>query len=314
MATLPDPQDSNEPYDVAVIGGGPAGLAGALWLARYRRRVRVFDAGDPRNISTWAVHGYLGLEDLAPKELRRIGTEQAKHAGAEFEAGCVKRVAGNEGDFRLTLSDDREVRARRLLICTGLLDVKPEIPGLDEFYGRSIWYCPDCDGPGVADMRVGIIGWGRSIAAFAMWMLTWTDRLTVLTHGRAPEMPPESLEALRRFNIPIRTEAIARLEGDREAGCVKRVVFEGDAEPLEVDAMFFHIAVGPASPIPAELGCEADDEGILVVDDDCETTVPGVFAAGDITPGSQLAIKAAAEGTRAAIGIHKSLLPPERRV
>lgn len=307
-------EDRSDSYDVVVIGGGAAGLAGALWLARYRRKVRVFDARNPRNAPTWAVHGYLGVEDPTPAELRRIGIEQAKHAGAEFEAAKVERVEGELDDFRVILSDDRLIRARRLLVCTGLRDVKPEIPGLEEFYGKSIWYCPDCDGPGVTDMNVGIIGWGRGIAAFAMWVLTWTDRLTVLTHGRPDEMPPEAHDALARFDIPVITDAIARLEGSVDSGCVERVVFENGREPLRVEAMFFHIATGPGSPIPATLGCDADEDGFLQVDKDHQTNVPGVYAAGDITPGSQLAIRAAAEGTRAAIGIHKSLLPPERHI
>ncbi len=307
-------QNTTDPYDVIVIGGGTAGLAGALWLARYQRRVRVFDARDPRNAPTWAVHGYLGVDDPTPAELRRVGMEQATHAGAEFEAAMVERVEGEKDDFRVTLSDEREFRARRVLVCTGLRDIKPEIPGLEEFYGRSIWYCPDCDGPGVVGKRVGIIGWGRGIAAFAMWMMTWTDRLIIFTHGRPAELPPKSREALERFDIPVRVEPIERLEGDFSAGCVERVVFEGGDDPVEVEAMFFHIAVGPGSTIPADLGCAADEDGLLQVDDDCETTVPGVFAAGDITPGSQLAIVGAAEGTRAAIGIHRSLMPEERRV
>ena len=142
-------QDSKTPYDVIVVGGGPAGLSAGLWLARYRRRVRVIDANDPRNMPTWAVHGYLGLEDPAPTELRRIAREQAVHAGAEVEAGCVERIDGDKDDFRVTLSDGRVLSARRVLLCTGLKDIVPEIPGLDEFYGTSIWHCPDCDGPSV---------------------------------------------------------------------------------------------------------------------------------------------------------------------
>ena len=298
-------------YDAVVIGGGPAGLACALWLARYRLRVRLFDSGDPRNAPTWAVHGYLGLEDIAPMELRRIGREQAIAAGAELEAATVESLEGEKDDFRVRLTDGRTVTARRIVFATGLRDIIPEIPGLEDFYGTSIWHCPDCDGPSVTDQRVGVIGWGRSIAAFCMEMLTWTDNLTVLTHGRDAEMPSAAHEALARFDIEVRTEPIERLEG--RDGRVERVVTTG-REPLEVDAVFFHIAYGPGCSIPAEIGCEANEEGSLTVDSNYETTVPGVYAAGDITSGSKLAIRAAAEGTRAAIGIRRSLLPEERKI
>lgn len=300
-----------ERYDVIVIGGGPAGLAAALWLARYRLRVRLFDSGDPRNAPTWAVHGYLGLPEMPPMELRRLARAQALEAGAEIEAATVESTSGGCDDFRARLSDGREFAARRLLFATGLRDIIPEIPGLLDYYGTGIWHCPDCDGPSVQGLRVGVIGWGRQIAAFCMEMLTWTDRLTILTHGHAPDLPETSREALERFGIPWRTDEIARIEGRN--GCLERAVFlDGSAQ--EFDAMFFHIAFGPGCSLPIELGCNASESAILLVDQDFETSVPGVFAAGDLTPGSKLAIRAAAEGTRAAIGIYRSLLPPERRV
>lgn len=300
-------------YEVVVVGGGPAGLSGALWLARYRRRVRVFDAEDPRNAATWAVHGYPGLQDVPPEELRRTLMLQAVDAGAEYEPACVQRVEGEENGFKVTLDDGRTFGARRVLLCTGLRDIVPEIEGLRRYYGTSIWHCPDCDGPSVPGKRVGVIGWGRQIAGLCMYLLTWTDRLTVLTHGRPPEMEENALDALARWEIPVRTEAIARLEGDEEAGEVRRVVFE-DGPPLEVDAMFFHIAVGPGSTLAADLGCRADEDGLLEIDREHRTTVPGVFAAGDITPGSRLAVRAAYEGVRAAIALHKSLIPEDRRI
>ena len=305
-------QDDN--YDAVVVGGGPAGLSGALWLARYRARVRLFDQADPRNAPTWAMHGYLGLEDPPPTELRRIGRQQATSAGAEIEAAVVERIEGEIDDFRVTMGDGRTVGARRILLCTGLKDIIPEVPGLLDFYGRSIWHCPDCDGPSVTGKRVGIIGWGEGIAKFCMWMLTWTQDLTVLTHSHPDDMTPTARAHLEKFGIGLRHEAIVRLEG--KDGCLERAVFH-DGTTQEFDAIFFHIAVGPGSTLAADLGCELDEkgalEGMLKVDGNFETSVPGVYAAGDITPGSRLAIRAAWEGTRAAIGIKKSLIPEECR-
>jgi thioredoxin reductase len=300
-----------EKFDAVVIGGGPAGLAAALWLARYKLRTCVFDSDDPRNSVTWGVHGYLGLDDPAPAELRNIGREQATRAGARIEAGTVVAVEGEVDRFVVKLEDGRNVSARRVLFATGMRDIIPEIPGLLDFYGTSIWHCPDCDGPTVEGLRVGVIGWGRQIAAFCMEMLTWTNQLTLYSHGRDPELPEKSKEALDRFNIRVIREPLARIEGEGER--LQRVVFE-NGETQELDALFFHIAFGPGCAIPADLGCEANDKAILKVDEDGQTTVPGIYAAGDITPGSKLAIKAAAEGTRAAIGVYRSLLPEDRKV
>jgi thioredoxin reductase len=300
-----------EEIDVIVIGGGPAGLAAALWLARYRLRVRLFDAGNPRNEPTWGVHGYLGLADPSPMELRRIGRQQAEDAGAECSDAIVRTVDHDGDGFRVVLADDRAFRCRRVLFATGLRDIVPEIPGLREFYGTAIWHCADCDGPHVEGRRVGVIGWGVQIAAFCMQMLTWTDRLEVLSHGRDPELPPRAARALERNGIPVRTAAVTRIEGSD--GRVERALFaDGSVRPY--DAIFFHIAYGPGSSLPAGLGCEANEEGILRVDGDFQTTVPGVYAAGDIVHGSKLAIHAAADGTRAAIGIFRSLIPPERKL
>jgi thioredoxin reductase len=298
-----------ETYDAIVIGGGPAGLAGALWLARYRRRVRVFDAEDPRNAATWGVHGYLGLKDPPPEEIRRIGREQALEAGAEYEAAAVARVEGEKDDFTVHLEDGRAFRARRLLLATGLRDIIPEIPGLLDFYGSTIFHCPDCDGPSVGDCRIGVIGWGRQIVSLCAWMLTWSRRLTVLTHGHPPDLDDAGRRTLERHGIAVREEVIERLEG--EGGQVRRAVFHGGGA-LEVDAVFFHIASGSGSPIAAELGVEVDEDAVVQVDDEFETSVPGVYAAGDLTPGARLVIRAAYEGTRAAIGIQKSFVVPER--
>jgi thioredoxin reductase len=298
-------------YDAVVIGGGPAGLASALWLARYRVRARLIDTGDPRNAPTAGVHGYLGLQDIAPMELRRIGRAQAGEAGAEIELATVESVEGEIDDFRVRIADGRILAARRLLFATGLRDIIPEIPGLMDCYGQSIWHCPDCDGPEIAGRRVGVIGWGRPIVAYCMEMLTWADELVILTHGHPPDLPSRSQAALDRFGIGLRREVIREIHG--KEGQVDEVTF-ADGSRESFGAIFFHIASGPGCSIPAALGCRANEEGILEVDRDFETSVPGVYAAGDVTAGSKLAIRAAADGTRAALGIYRSLLPAERRV
>jgi thioredoxin reductase len=298
-------------YDAIVIGGGPAGLAAALWLARYRRSVRLFDAQDPRNKETWAVHGYFGIEDPPPLELRAIGRQQAANAGVELEAAIVKTVDGAIDDFRVTLGDDRVFRSRRILFATGLKDILPEVPGFDDFYGSSIWHCPDCDGPSVIGKKVGIIGWGTSIAKYTLYFLTWTDDLTVLTHSHPKDMSDEALETLQEYGIGVNQKAITALEG--ADGKLERVFFH-DGTSENFDALFFHVACGPGSTLPQDAGCAVDDEGIVQVDNDFATSVPGVYAAGDITPGTRLVIRAAFEGTRAAMGIHKSLIPDEERI
>ena len=303
-----------EQYEVVVVGGGPAGLAAGLWLARYRRRVVVLDADDPRNAVTWAVHGYFGIPDPAPEALRQAGRDQARDAGAEVRQASVTAIKGEKDGFHVEIDGADPLRARRVLLATGLLDIKPEIPGFDEFYGTSIWHCPDCDGPSITGLRVGVIGWGTSIVKYCMHMLTWTDRLVLLTHGQPGRMSGDAMEALERHGIPVRRETILRLEG--RDGCVQRAILN-DGPPVDVDALFFHVACGPGSTLAADVGCEVEEEhaeeGILKVDSNFETTVPGIYAAGDITPGTRLVIRAASEGVRAAIGIHRSLMPEDRR-
>jgi len=300
-----------EQFDVAVIGGGPAGLAGALWLARYRLKTILLDAERPRNAATSAIHGYLGLEDIPPDELRRIGRRQVLNAGAEFRGVVVSTVEGEKDAFRINPQDGPSFGARRILFATGLHDEIPEIPGLLDFYGRSIWHCPDCDGPSATGMRIGVLGWSPRIVAFCMTMLTWTDRITLLTHGHRPDLPKRSREALERFSVPVIHQEVERLSG--QDGQVEEVHFL-DGSTAEFDALFFQLECAPGSTLPGSLGCETDEEGNLTIGPDHETSVAGAYAAGDITHGSKLAIRAAGEGTRAAIGIHRSLIPPERQV
>ena len=298
------------PLDAIVVGGGIAGLSAALWLARYRRSVRVLDGHEPRNEPAWAVHGYPGLVDPSPTELRRRLFEQAVGAGAQHTGALARSVSGAKDAFRVGLADGTALTSRRVVLAYGLVDHLPDVPGIEELYGTSVHHCPDCDGPAVTDCRVGVIGWDRPAAALALYLQTWTDDVVLLTHGHAPDLTDEARAVLADASIPIRTEWLHHARG-RGAHLSH---LETDTGPIERDALFFHLGTEPRADLAQQLGCGQDDEGYLEVDRGQETTIPGVHAAGDITGHPHLAVAAAAEGVRAALSIHRSLLPESRRV
>ncbi len=296
----------NRTYDVLVIGGGPAGLAAGLWLARYRRRVCVVDAGAPRNRPTWAVHGYPGLPDMPPAELRRRFREQALGAGAELTAGRVTAVEGERDDFHVTIDASSPATARRLLLAFGLRDALPALPGLVNAYGTSVFHCPDCDGPSTVGARIAVYGQDTPAAGLALYLLTWAEHVVLLTDGREPAYGQEATETLAAEHIEVRTDKIARL--DAPAGHLRRIEMESGPE-VEAEALFFHLGVIPGSDLAARLGCRLAEHGQLAVDSSQETSVRGVFAAGDLTGPPFLASSAAASGVRAALSLHRSLLP-----
>ena len=291
-----------------VVGGGMAGLTTGLWLARYRRKVRILDSGRPRNEATWAVHGYPGITDPPPHELRRVLIEQAKAAGAEWEGCAVVSIKGEKDNFSVMLEDGRCYNARRVILAYGRRDVLPEIAGLENLYGISVFHCPDCDGPSMLDMRVGVYGSDRSAALLALYLLTWASRVTMLTDGLELTVTDEAKGILQKYDVAIEPKKIARLCDD--GGRLSAVEFkDGDALPL--DGVFFHLGSHPSTDIADELGCERDVDGNLVVGRSHETSVPGIYAAGDLIGGPYLAVGAAAKGATTAISVHKSLLPAE---
>ena len=299
---------TNRAWDAVVVGAGPAGLSAALWLARYRRRVLAIDDARPRNEAAWAVHGFPGLADVAPAELRRRLRDQARTAGAVVQHGRVLGVGGEKDDFVLERAEDGPVRTRRVVLAYGRMDRVPDIPGVAELYGTAVHHCPDCDGPSVVGCSVGVLGHDRSAAALGLYLLTWAERVTLLTNGLELDVEPSARDVLKRNGVEVRTEPVRRVDGT--AGRVHRVMLsEGEAD---VDALFFHWGSDPSSELGPRAGCRCDDSGDLHVDArTLETSVPGVYAAGDIVGRPYLAVSAAAEGVRAALSVHRSLLPPD---
>ncbi len=300
-----------DPYDVVVVGGGPAGLSAALWLARYRRRVRVVDAGGPRNDPAWAVHGYPGLPDLSPTELRRRLREQAQGAGAQVSPGRVEAAQGAKDAFALQLESGDSLAARRLLLAYGLRDIVPEVAGLVEAYGSSVFHCPDCDGPSMVGASVGVLGADREAAALALFLLTWAERLTLLTDGAAPALEPAERARLESNGVAVRTERVVRLVS-RE-GRLRHAELDGGTR-IPLEGVFFHLGSRPGCALGETLGCRAHAGGHLAVDRSQETSVAGVYAAGDLAGPPYLAVQAAAEGVRAALSLHRSLIAETRHL
>ena len=299
-------------YDCIVIGAGPAGLSASLFLARYLRRTLTFHHNSPRNEYAHGIHGFLGHHGIRPGELLARGRDEVTtHGGLIIEA-CVTTVEKISAERFRVVAESRTFEARRLLLATGLRDLTPDCPGFREFYGSSVHHCPDCDGYEVKDKRVAVLARGNNSAAFTANLLTWTRHITLLTDRG--EISNDDRARLAALDVPVRTDAVVELEGDASTRQLERVVF-AEGEPLECDALFFNLGTELATNFHETLGCRLDPEcDLLWVDDTQQTSVDGVYAAGDITPRSQLAVVAAAEGAMAAIHIHRSLIPKERRI
>ena len=301
-----------ERYDVAVVGGGPAGLTAGLWLARYLHSVVLIDSGDPRNWQTRGINGYLGHPGIRPSELRGHGRDECRRHGVVLIDEAVDRVDTETSEgFDLYTVGGIHVRAQRLLLAIGIKDIWPTIPGLDTCFGASIHVCPDCDGFDARGKKILVIGRGRRAVGMALSLTTWTDQIVVCSHGHDPEMDEELLGKLDALQIPVLDAHIERVHA--KEGLVHAVEF-GSGLQLDCERIFFSIAQYPADDLGVQLGCERDERGQIVVDTAFHTSVANVLAAGDITPGPQLAIRAAADGAVAAMSIHKSLVPEERKL
>ncbi len=304
--------DGTPLYDVAIVGGGIAGLSAALWLSRYLHSVVVVDSGDPRNWETRGINGFLGLPGIKPADLRGRARDECRTHGVILVDGivlCVNRKSDEH--FELQLEGGSRVAGRRLLLAIGIKDVWPDIPGLDHIYGDRAHVCPDCDGYEAAGKKTVVIGKGRRAVGMALNLTTWTRDIIVCTDGADPELTDEYCSKLTALEIAVIGEPIERI--NFRDGELRSLVFTG-REPLGCERIFFSIGQYPSDDLGVQLGCERDEEGHVTVDKDGHTSVPNVFAAGDIIPGAQLAICAAGDGAVAALAIHKSLVPATRKL
>jgi thioredoxin reductase len=292
-------------YDVVIVGAGPAGLSAALMLGRCRRGVLVCDAGRPRNAASGGVHGFLSRDGIEPAELLLISREQLRqYDTVELRDVEVLDVGGAIGRFQVTLAGGRHVRARRVLIATGVVDHLPKVEGIHDFYGGSVFHCPYCDGWEMRDQPLAVYGRGKQGMGLALELTQWSRDLVLCTDGPA-RLRADQRKRLARNRIRIDEGRIARLEGSD--GVLERIVFD-DGRNLERRGIFFTTGQAPRCDIARKLGCEFTGRGTVRTGKFELTNVPGLYVAGDASHDVQWVVVAAAEGARAAFAINTALL------
>ena len=307
----------DEKYDVVVVGGGAAGLSGALALSRARRSVLVVDDGTPRNARADQVHNYLGREGTPPAELLALGRAEVAGYGGRFRDGRVEGAERTDDGFRVALSDGGSVSARRLLVTTGLTDELPDVPGVADLFGSDVLHCPYCHGWEVRDEPIGVLGGPFGVHQALMWR-QWTDDVVLFQHtGPAPT--GDEREQLAARGIPVVTGRVAgleldgaRLSGVRLAG--------GQVVPRRVLVVSprFTARAGVLSSlgldvVPQEMNGHVVGSAVPV-DPTGATAVPGVWVAGNVSDLRAQVISAAAAGLTVAAALNADLIAEDTRL
>ncbi|MFG3388149.1 NAD(P)/FAD-dependent oxidoreductase [Streptomyces rochei] len=304
---------SNDPntadrYDVVVVGGGAAGLSAALVLGRSRLRTLVVDAGEPRNAPSDHMQGFLTRDGMAPAEFLALGREEIARYGVELVRDRAVDVAREE-DFTVSLAGGRNVRARRLVVTTGLKDELPEVPGVAERFGRDVLHCPFCHGWEVRDERFGVLAASPMSVHQALMVSGWSDDVVLFLHRVAEEeLSDEDLRRLAAAGVKVVPGEVAglRVEEDRLTG-----VRLADGTVHDRSVVFVAPKAVPQTGLMERLGAELQETpfgAYPVVDATGRTSVPGLWTAGNALGFAEQVIHAASGGYRAASAIVGDLI------
>ncbi|MEO3936601.1 NAD(P)/FAD-dependent oxidoreductase [Dermatophilaceae bacterium Soc4.6] len=296
-------------YDVLVIGGGAAGLSASLVLSRARRNVLVVDAGAPRNAPAANMHGFLSRDGMPPAELLAAGREEVSGYGATITAGTVTELVHCAASgFQALLADGQRVKARKVLVTTGLRDELPDLPGLEQRWARDVLHCPYCHGWEVRDQQLGVLWNGPDSVRYAQIVRQWTDDLVLF-------LPGDTLTPADRSQLVAR--AIGVVEGDVERVVVHddrlTAVAMVDGRSIPRQALFVPPRMVPHDALLTGVGCQVDDQGWVVTGPNGATSVPGLWVAGNVTNARAQVITAAGEGSATAIAINTGLVSDDVR-
>lgn len=269
-------------YDAVILGGGPAGLSAAIYLARFTRRVLVLDAGEGRSSFAQQNENYLGFPNgITTRALRDLGRQQAERFGAEFRDCRVERVESLPDGFRAHTTDG-DFEAQTLLFATGVTDIWPDVPGLRDWIGRQVFWCITCDGHRSVGKTLVCVGNTDEAAVTTMQFLLFTDHITLVADPDKARFSPERRDDLAAHGIPVVYARPQSLELSPDGSTVTALCSD-DGSRLPFDMLFSLLGVRPNTQLAREMGLALDHDGYIEMDEEGYTSIPGVFAAGDLT-------------------------------
>ncbi len=296
--------DDPRTREVIVIGGGIAGLSAAIYLGRAQRDTLVIDSG--HSMAKWepVVGNYLGFpEGVSGEDLLKFGRQQAEHHDVRFASDRIEEIQREDGDFVLR-GKKQSYRAKRLLLATGIFHLPPEIPGVKECVGHSMFFCKDCDGFRVREKRIAICGANNDAVEYALGMLLYSACVVVATNGEKRRWSKQHGAWLEEYGIPVHEEKIVDVE-HRDRQILSLRLESGQS--VQIDNIFTTRGDVFHTDLAESLGAKLDEDGQIAVDQCMRTTVPKVYAAGCVTPANCQMIIAAGQGAAAAQAINRDL-------
>jgi thioredoxin reductase len=295
-------------FDVIIVGGSVAGLSAALTLGRALRSVMVIDGCTPCNRTSPYSHNFITQDGSTPSDIIAKAKEQVLQypTVSFFEDEVVDAKKENE-TFHVVTAAGKVFRARRLLLCTGLTDLMPDIDGFSDCWGVSILHCPYCHGYEIRDKPTAVMANGEAAFHVAMLIYNWTPHITVLTNG-VSQLRQQEFEALQALGVSVVEKEIESVR--HKDGNLEKIVFK-DGTDFSVGAMYASIPFRQQSPLAENLGCKMTYKGHIEIDEQHRTSIPGVYAAGDNTAEHRAISVAAASGTIAGFTINFDHVIPE---
>ncbi|MDX3934369.1 NAD(P)/FAD-dependent oxidoreductase [Stenotrophomonas sp.] len=298
------PAPENGKYDVIIIGGSYAGMSAALQLVRARRKVLIIDGGKPRNRNARVAHGFLGREGLPPADIAsQARNELVRYPTLTWLTGTAvsARAINDGGSFQVKVEEGKTFVADRVILAHGVTDDLPDIDGIGERWGRSVFHCPYCHGYEVFEGRIGVMGCAKDGGAAQALLLCDWGRITLFCSEASARIDAEQHARLEKCGVVIESARVTRVEDTA-------TVVLADGRRVEVDALFISPHSRLCTDLAGQLGCELKDGGCITTDSAKQTTVPGVFACGDAARMAGSIALAVGEGALAGVAVHHSLM------